>query len=221
MIWRVRAFRPERICLVGSVSLSDRHRGGLQRVMSWFGGNRAGGKSGDIGLARGLPVVERMTGAKILGVHELIDGLAVGAGHIAGPQPDAEQWTLCEYALASARKAGSFDLGQAVVCASGRVIAMEDIGGTDLLIGRVAQFRQQGLVDVRPAQLALAKARKPNQPAGVDLPTIGAETLRNAASAGIGLICLHAENALLADRAEVLELADALGITILAAHPDI
>lgn len=221
MVWRVRAFRPEKICLVGSVSLTDRHRSGLQRVMSWFGGRRGGSESGDGSLARGLPILERMTGGKVLGVHELIDGLAVGEGHIAGPQPDAGQWALCDYALANARKAGSLDLGQAAVCTSGRVVAVEDVGGTDALIDRVQHLRQQGLVDVPSSQLALAKARKPDQPAGVDLPTIGAETLRNAAKAGIGLICLHADNALLADRSEVCELAETLGITVLAARPGI
>ncbi|MCB9993846.1 MAG: UDP-2,3-diacylglucosamine diphosphatase LpxI [Hyphomicrobiaceae bacterium] len=219
MLWRVRQFRPDRVCLVGAINLSDRERGGLQRLIGWVAGRKAAVTTADGGLSRGLPALERVTGGKVIGVHELIDGLAVAEGHLAGPTPKAQHWDLCDIALSSAWRAGSLDLGQALVATRNRVIAVEDIAGTNALIDRVADLRVKGLVTVARGELALAKARKPDQPDAVDLPTIGAETLRRAAGAGIGLICVHAGNALLADREEVADLASDLKITVLAGYP--
>jgi DUF1009 family protein len=61
----------------------------------------------------------------------------------------------------------------------------------------------------------LAKAPKPIQETRVDLPTIGVATVRGAAAAGLAGVVGEAGRLLVLDRAEVVALADELGLFIL------
>jgi len=97
----------------------------------------------------------------------------------------------------------------------GRPIAAEDAEGTDALLLRVARQRDAGRVGDGGAALILAKAMKPHQPRFVDLPTIGPQTIDNAAVAGIAAIFVEAGRSLVMDRAQVAERASATGISVL------
>jgi DUF1009 family protein len=63
--------------------------------------------------------------------------------------------------------------------------------------------------------LILAKARKPKQPAFVDLPAIGPQTVRNAAAAGIQIIAVEAKATLLLDRSVLEQAANESGVSII------
>ncbi|MFQ5467980.1 MAG: UDP-2,3-diacylglucosamine diphosphatase LpxI domain-containing protein, partial [Kiloniellaceae bacterium] len=56
--------------------------------------------------------------------------------------------------------------------------------------------------------------RKPGQEARVDLPTIGVETVRNAAAAGLSGIAVQAGGALVVDPAAVSAAADRAGLFV-------
>lgn len=221
LIWKLRSFRPDEICMVGAVSLSDSDRGGLLKVISMFrprGGDKSSG-SGDGALSRGIPVMEKLTGGRVIGVHTLIPDLAVQHGYVAGPHLDKNGLELVQFALDTAYQCGGLDLGQSVIVSRGRVIAIEDVAGTDALIGRVLQHRNEGHVNVPRSALALGKALKPNQSTRVDMPTIGPNTLTNAHQSGVGLIAIHADHTLLVDAAEFGTLAADLGISVVALLP--
>ena len=58
----------------------------------------------------------------------------------------------------------------------------------------------------------LVKAPKPGQEDRVDLPTIGPETVRRAAAAGLAGIAVAAGQVLVAEPAATIEAADQLGL---------
>ena len=60
----------------------------------------------------------------------------------------------------------------------------------------------------------LVKRPKPQQERRIDLPTIGAATVKGAAEAGLAGIAVEAGGALIVDRAEVAALADRLGVFV-------
>ena len=68
----------------------------------------------------------------------------------------------------------------------------------------------------------LVKAVKPGQDRRADLPTIGPNTLRNAAAAGLAGIAYDSGGTILAERDTCIALADELGLFLLGVdpHPD-
>lgn len=206
----IRAFGATSFVMAGGVSISDIAR---EKLANFFSG---GGQSiGDAGLSGFARTLSEMTGAKLLGVHEIAPELLAPNGHIGGPEPDALQLDTARHALDLARKAGVLDLGQAVVVAGGRAVAAEDVAGTDALIRRVRKFTRWGLAADGKSPLVLAKCAKPGQPLFVDLPAIGPRTVENARKAGISVIVVEAGKTLLIQRQALKEAADRLGVCVI------
>lgn len=211
IIWALKVFRTSHIAMAGGIVLSDRTREGLAR---FAGGGEATISRGDTAISGLGRVLKTMTGADLIPVQQLAPDLLAPAGLIAGPPVDMAGDAI-EFALATARAIGGLDVGQGAVTTGGRVISVEDIGGTDRLLARVARYRQEGLTGDGADPLILAKAVKPDQPLFVDLPAVGPETIENAAAAGISIIVLEAGAALLIERDRLVEAANAAGITVL------
>jgi len=217
LVMSLRKYKPTHICMVGGVEISDREREGLFGFLKRK--PKSGHSSGDTGLSRLIGALEMVSGAKVIGVHEIVADLVTPDGLIAGPQLKPDQIRNCRYALHVARKIGQMDIGQAVVVAGHRVIGVEDIAGTDALIKRVGGFVEQKRTGNSRDALVLAKAKKPGQPSVADLPAIGPDTVKNAHAAGIKIIALDAGNSLLIEKARLIALADELGICVLGARP--
>jgi DUF1009 family protein len=109
---------------------------------------------------------------------------------------------------------GAVDVGQAVVVQQGLVLAVEAIEGTDSLLDRTGPLRRDGPGGV------LIKIAKPQQDRRVDLPTIGPETIRRAAAAGLRGIAIGAGNTIVLDRAASIDAADRLGLFLFAVDPE-
>jgi hypothetical protein len=58
----------------------------------------------------------------------------------------------------------------------------------------------------------LVKAPKPGQEERIDMPTIGPDTVRNAAAAGLAGIAVAARHVLIAERAATIAAADKHGL---------
>ena len=216
IIWSLKVFRTTHIAMAGGIHLPDRAREGLIRFAN---GNTAPadgvaeGPIGDAALAALGKVLKKMTGADLVGVHELSPDLLAPAGVIGGPAFADGDAAL--FALQTARAIGALDIGQAAIVAGRRIIAVEDIGGTDALIERVAALRARGLTGTGTAPLILAKARQPQQTGFVDLPAIGPQTVVRCADAGIAAIAVEAGHSLVLQRADLVAAADARGVAVL------
>jgi len=201
-------FRSTHVVLGGAISLGDRQREGLAQLA---GGS--GATQGDAALSGLVVTIEKLTGAKVLGAHEIAADLLAPTGLFAGPAIDTAAPHL-KAALDAARTIGRLDLGQAVVLSGARVVAAEDVGGTDELLARVGRHRELGRLGDGSATLVLAKAAKPQQPLHVDMPAIGADTVREAARAGVRIIAVEAGKTLVLDRAGLVAAAEAAGVSV-------
>ncbi len=212
----IAAFRATHVVLAGGLVLSDRHRESL----AGFAGGSAGVAQGDAALSSITAAIEKLTGAKVIGVHEIAADLMATTGRIAGRAPTETEMVAAGLGLAAARTIGRLDLGQAVVVAGGRIVAAEDVGGTDELLARVAMHRASGRIGDGSGPLVLAKAAKPQQPLYVDLPAIGPDTVTNAAAAGIGMIAIEAGKSLVLDQPDLAAAADRYGIAVVGLSVD-
>jgi hypothetical protein len=118
-----------------------------------------------------------------------------------------------------AREIGRLDVGQGAVVCDGLVLAVEAQEGTDAMLRRTAELPAALRGRMEAPRGVLAKAPKPIQETRIDLPTIGLNTVRRAAQAGLAGIAGEAGGLLVLDREAVIQLADELGLFIVGVEP--
>jgi UDP-2,3-diacylglucosamine hydrolase len=173
------------------------------------------GKGGDDNvLSRIVGYLERK-GYRVHGAEEVAPELLAGEGILGQRTPSAEDRSDIELGFRVVSALGHLDIGQAAVVAKGRVLAVEAAEGTDAMLARCAELRQSGRVIQHGQAGVLVKAPKPGQEERIDLPTIGTETVRRAAAAGLAGIAVAARQVLVADGAATIDAADKLGLFLL------
>ena len=165
-------------------------------------------RGGDNRLLSGIARLAEQEGLRIVGVEEVAPEITMPAGTLGRYEPSPRDRADIAYALDVIAALGSFDVGQAVVVADGHVLAVEAAEGTDNLLARVAQLREQGRLTKPQGVGVLVKAPKPGQDRRLDLPAIGTKTIENAARAGLAGIAVAAGGAIVAEPAQVSAAAD-------------
>jgi DUF1009 family protein len=164
---------------------------------------------GDNGLLSALAKELEIEGFHLIGAHELLDEAAsIPEGPLGRLAPNADAKADIARGLEVARAIGALDIGQAVVVQQGLVLGVEAIDGTDALLRRCAGLRRDGPGGV------LVKVEKPGQETRIDRPTIGPQSVRLAAEAGLQGIAVEAGATLLIDRDVVIHTADAAGLFV-------
>jgi DUF1009 family protein len=110
--------------------------------------------------------------------------------------------------LALLNASSPFDVGQAVVVADARVLAVEAAEGTDRMLARIVELRQSGRIAVASGRGVLVKAAKRGQDRRVDLPSIGPQTVEGAARAGLAGIAVVAGSTIVAEPERISATAD-------------
>jgi DUF1009 family protein len=170
------------------------------------------GKGGDDSvLSRIVSYLERK-GYRVHGAEDVAPELLAGEGLLGQRAPSAEDRSDIELGFQVVSALGHLDIGQATVVAKGRVLAVEAAEGTDAMLARCAELRQSGRVRQHGQAGVLVKAPKLGQEERIDLPTIGTETVRRAAAAGLAGIAIAAGRVLVAERAETIEAANTNGL---------
>ncbi|MRX35001.1 UDP-2,3-diacylglucosamine diphosphatase LpxI [Aminobacter sp. MDW-2] len=169
---------------------------------------------GDDGLLRILVKTIEDNGIKVVGAHQVVPELLAVAGSMGALAPQQSDWDDLRAGQEAARTIGALDIGQAAVAIGGRAIALEGIEGTDLLLERVRELRDNGRIAGRKRGV-LVKCAKPNQELRADLPTIGPATVDAAHAAGLAGIGIEAGRSLVLDYGEVVERADRLGLFVI------
>lgn len=173
---------------------------------------------GDDGLLRALAQTVESYGVKVVGAHQVAPDLLACAGPMSATAPQKADWRDIEAGAEAARAIGALDIGQAAVAIGGRVIALEDVEGTDGLLARVKILRSHGRVAGKRRGV-LVKCSKPGQELRVDLPTIGPSTVIGAHAAGLAGIAIEAGHTLVLDLANVVSEADRLGLFVIGLPP--
>ena len=170
--------------------------------------------AGDDGLLAAVVRVLAEEGFGVIGAHEVLTEAVGPRGLLTKAGPDAQALADIGRGVAVTRAVGEVDVGQGCVVQQGIVLCVEAIEGTDAMLARAAQLARPGPGGV------LVKLVKPGQDRRADLPTIGPDTVRAAAAAGLRGIAFEAGGTILAEREATVEAADAAGIFLLGLDPD-
>jgi UDP-2,3-diacylglucosamine hydrolase len=174
--------------------------------------------AGDDGLLSAIIRVLNEEGFRVVGAHEILSEALGPRGLLSRVGPDATAMADINRGIAVTRALGAVDVGQGCVVRAGVVIAVEAVEGTDAMLSRCgALLDAMGMA--KPAGV-LVKAVKPGQDRRADLPTIGPETIRLAAEAGLAGIAYGAGGTILAEREASIARADELGLFLLGFDPE-
>ncbi len=163
---------------------------------------------GDDGLLQAMRRELEKEGFRIHGIQKFMPGNLTAEGAIGRNRPDDAAWADIRHGAAVARELGRLDIGQSVIVQQGIVIGVEAIEGTDELIRRCAMHQRKGRGGI------LVKIAKPQQDRDLDLPTVGPETVRLCAEAGMAGIAVEAGQSLMLDSETVAALADKSGLFV-------
>jgi DUF1009 family protein len=169
---------------------------------------------GDNALLATIVRLVEERGFKVVGAHEVVPDLLAEEGVATAARPTAADSRDLDVALAAAKAIGALDIGQAAVAIGGRVVAVEDIEGTDGLLARVKTLRKHPRLAARQRGV-IVKCAKPGQELRADLPSIGPQTVAAASEAGLAGIGIEAGRSLVLDHAEVVSAADRLGLFVI------
>ena len=181
----------------------------LPRLVRYFRG-------GDNRLLSGLASLAEGGGMRVIGAQEVAPDILVPEGVLGGCEPTERDRADIARALALIAAMGPFDIGQAAIVADNNVLAVEAAEGTDNLLARVAEMRQQGRVTTPLGVGVLVKAPKPGQDRRFDLPSIGPQTIENVARAGLAGVAVVAGSTIIAEPQQVVMAADAAKIFFVA-----
>jgi DUF1009 family protein len=141
-------------------------------------------------------------GFSVHGIQHFVDDLLAREGVLGKLKPKKADWVDINRGIEISQKLGYLDVGQSAIVQEGLVLGVEASEGTDELIRRCKALKRKGRGGV------LIKTCKPQQDKDLDLPTIGPETVRLCADAGLSGIAVHAGNSLLLDIDDSIRLAD-------------
>lgn len=165
---------------------------------------------GNDSLMSALAKAIEAEGFRIVAPETVLTDLIAEAGQYSAAEPDETARSDIARAFEVARLAAAEDFGQGAIVQQGVVLGIEAVEGTDALLVRCGGLRLDGPGGV------LAKVSRPGQERRIDLPTIGTDTIRNAAAAGLRGIAVEAGSALIVDAPAVAREADAAGLFVIA-----
>jgi DUF1009 family protein len=176
-------------------------------------------KGGDDRLLSGVAKLFEEHGFRLIGAHEVAPEILVPEGPLGliNPSPAHMQDIARGFELISTISA--FDVGQAVVIADNRVLAIEAAEGTDRMLDRIAALRAEGRIKIPENTGVLVKAPKPTQDRRVDLPSVGPRTVEKAVQASLAGIAVAAGETVIAEPSRVAEAADRARIFVVGRRP--
>lgn len=170
---------------------------------------------GDDGLFRVIIDFFEGEGFTVLSPDDLLGTDAmIPLGPLTTVIPDAQALSDIKRGFHVAKALGTQDVGQSVVVQQGLVLGVEALEGSDCLIARTADLKQEGLGGV------FIKVIKPGQDTRVDRSVIGPETIRQVSKSGLRGIAAEAKNVILLQKDETIALANDLGLFIIGVSSD-
>ena len=139
--------------------------------------------------------------------------LLVNHGFLTRRKPSPAQWRDITFGWEIAKEMGRLDIGQTIIVSDTAVIAVEAIEGTDRAIQRAGTLCTRG-------GFSVVKVAKPQQDRRFDVPTIGLETIQTMHESGGRVLAIESNQTILLDAEETLQLANRLGIAIVALNAE-
>ncbi len=150
-------------------------------------------------------------GFKLIGVQDAMPSLLTKKGTLTKTKPSKQDLEDIKQAIKESKKLGETDIGQAAVVYKGKLIGAEDAKGTDALIKRCLEGKNNAKGGV------MAKLTKPGQEERCDIPAIGFGTLDNLIKCKLNGIVIEAEyKTILEEKEKLIKYADKNKIFIVA-----
>lgn len=144
---------------------------------------------------------------------ELVDTTRYIPEHLAASgvltrrSPSAAEEADITFGWPLVRRLNELDIGQAIAVKDCDVIAVEAIEGTDRMVKRAGELCRAG-------RWTLIKIAKADQDMRFDVPTVGPRTIENLHDAGGACLVVEVGRVILAEKDQLIELADRYGIAI-------
>jgi DUF1009 family protein len=164
---------------------------------------------GDDALLRGIKKLILREGFQVISPHSIMNTLLTPRGVLTNHRPtdlDLQDIARGIFVLNTLAKT---DVGQAVIVQEGVILGIEAAEGTSRLVNRCKDLKlnEQGGV--------LVKTAKTGQDTSMDLPTVGPQTIIQAAECSLSGIALGSDNSQIIDYDETISLANAKGIFVI------
>jgi hypothetical protein len=147
-------------------------------------------------------------GFKLIAPEKIALDIVVQKGAMTKTKPSSTAEEDIKQGIKILKGISTFDIGQSLVIQNGLVLGIEAAEGTDELIKRCGEIRQEGEPPI------LVKVCKTHQDKRVDLPCIGPDTIVNAHNFGIRGIAAEAGSSLILEQEKTLKLANEYKIFI-------
>jgi UDP-2,3-diacylglucosamine hydrolase len=170
-------------------------------------------RRGDDGLLRAFISLMQRQGFQVLGAHEVMPDLLAPFGTMTLARPTTNDEKDIMSAYTAAKALGRLDIGQGAVAVRGRVVAVEGAEGTEAMLARISEMRENGRIS-RKRGGVLVKVAKPGQDKRADLPTIGPETVNQLSNAGLTGIAVEADASLILGFSETIQRANDHGVFV-------
>lgn len=171
-------------------------------------------RSGDDMALRLVAGIFEAEGFRLVAAQDLLTDLVAPAGVLSKTGPSEGDLADIDRARDIVVALGKADVGQGAVVAQGICLGLETIQGTDAMLAFVAKTGQGYRPDVKGNGGVLYKAPKPGQDRRMDLPTVGPQTIRNAADAGLSGVAMEAGGVLMLELDDMLQIADEAGLFV-------
>ncbi len=205
------------LVLIGALRRPNLRKIGFDRGFLWHARTILGlTRGGDDSVLRRVVRFFEAEGFRVRGAHEIVPSLTAPEGVLGCLAPEKEAETDIARGLAVLGALAPFDVGQSVVVARCHVLGVEAAEGTDAMLERCARVRQWG---GRGRSGVLVKAPKRGQELRIDMPVIGARTVELAALAGLTGIAVAAGQVMIAEQADMIDLADRHGLFVIGVSP--
>ncbi len=171
---------------------------------------------GDDSVVRNVLALFESEGYHVVSVADAVPELLAPAGRLGRHAPRADHEADIALGERFLDASAPFDVGQAVIVAGGRIIAVEGAEGTDAMIERCVGLREVRRFRAKRGAGVLVKRAKRGQDMRADVPVVGAGTLNRVLEAGFGGIAVEAGRTILAERRKLIEDADRAGAFVVA-----
>lgn len=171
-------------------------------------------RGGDDHLLTGIGSLFERHGFRLLGLQDVATDLLMPEGCLTRVLPDAAVEADIAKGRALLTALSPFDIGQGCVVIDGHVVAVEDTGGTDELLRRVAQLRASRRISAKPGRGVLVKAPKAGQDLRFDLPALGPQTIQGLIAAQLAGVAVAGGHTVVAEPQAMIEAADKAGLFV-------
>jgi UDP-2,3-diacylglucosamine hydrolase len=157
-------------------------------------------------------------GIELVSSTTYLEPLLAKPGVLTARAPSEPEQLDIAYGREVALAIAGFDLGQTVVVASQACVAIEAMEGTDAAIERAGELMRtlDAEASTLDRSLTVVKVAKPKQDMRFDVPVIGVRTIEAMQKARATCLAIEAHRTLIFDFDNVLTIANAAGIAIVA-----